>query len=402
MKKILLPIALVGLSITALWKCESLVDDLQFEPTYALPLIEAELSIADVVGANPGQVDSVQDGNLYFFELVYSDTLDPVLLPNFISGGSYPSGISYQLPKDSNLLNLLGRNEDGDFVFTNPSIKFIFDNRTTMGYTLNFNELYTSNVKTGVDYPFNVNTLPWNIKPATNASAGLISEFTVTNDSTTPNGAISDVMNPTPKYLVYQPEMTSQGGSNVEGDRINVYAQVRLPFEGRGRINYADTVGFEFGESDIDEFVDFAILRMRFENSIPIEATISATLIDTSGGGFVIVGALPFYDFNDNTFNYTRYILPGGDDDPNADPIVETTDIRLYKDENNITAGLTDLEALATANAMILNISFNTTGYNVNNDVKIYSTQKLKVNMGIKTKLNVDSEDIGLDTLTAQ
>jgi len=69
--------------------------------------------------------------------------------------------------------------------------------------------------------------------------------------------------------------------------------------------------------------------------------------------------------------------------------------MRLFK--KNSTTGENDIQTLFDGNAILLNMSFKTNGYDNDEVIDIYSTQSIKFNMGIKTRINAP---ITRDSLT--
>ena len=78
-----------------------------------------------------------------------------------------------------------------------------------------------------------------------------------------------------------------------------------------------------------------------------------------------------------------------------TDPSFNSSDMRLYK--KNPTTGDNDIQTLFDGNAILLSMSFKTNGYDNDEVIDIYSSQAMKFNMGIKTRINAS---ITRDSLT--
>lgn len=396
-RPILLLLSALLLTVT-LAECKKKKNIVGFRPTYAFPILDARLSIGDVVGARPNEVLQEYefgsgDDSTFFLKLVYTDTLEPIQLLQFQNtNGTYDQPISIELPERNMFLRMLGATDNGSFQFSNPEVEFEFDNYTNMDYELAFDTIYTLNVNTNQRYYFNLQdgVIP---VAAGDPTTGGITQYRITNDNTDPTGALTVVFEPTPKYLYYQPVLTSLGGTGISGDRVDIYAKVVLPFEGKGNVTYTDTVPYSFEEDLLTAILDFAFLRLSFTNGIPMEVKLSGQIVDTTD--FSVVADLPLYEATTGDFRDNDVIIPAAVQDdlsPTSNPTTEaqsqTTDIRIYRD-NPIT-GEDDIANFAEGNAFILNLEFNTAGFEDGDFVKIYSTQYLKLNMGVKTRINAE------------
>jgi hypothetical protein len=392
------PVALTMLLV----QCKKDPTNAQWRPTYALPLAEAEMSIGDVVGARPSEVLSEYafgsgTDSTFFFKLIYTDTLDPIQLLQFQNtGGTYTNPITIRLPERRMYLRMLGKSKNGEFQFTNPEVEFSFDNYTNMAYTLGFDSIFTKNIQSGNKYYFQLADGAIDVS-AGDATLGGITDYRVTNADTDPTGALTVVFEPTPKYLYYYPVLTSLGGSNISGSEVRLYAKVILPFEGKGSISYSDTAALPSSLDDnaVTDILDFAYLRFHIVNGIPLDAILTGTIIDTTTG--TVIAELPLYDVASNEPSATNLLIPGASmisldpsTNPTTTPETLTSEVRIYRD--NPYTGEDDIALLASGNAIIWNLQFTTTGFEQDEIVKIFSTQKLKINLGLKTRADVSIE----------
>ncbi len=230
-------------------------------------------------------------------------------------------------------------------------------------------------------------------------TAGGTTEYVITNENTNPTGALTVVFEPTPKYLYYQPILTSKGGTGITGDRVDIFAKVVLPFEGKGKVGYRDTIAYGFEQDLLTEVIDFAFLRLNFENGIPLQASMKGYIVDTTT--FDTIGPLPLYEATTGDFRDNDVLIPGAIQNnlnPTSNPTTEsaqlTTDVRIYK-ENPITRD-DDIEMFAKGNAVVIELEFNTSGFDDDEFVKIFSSQYMKLNLGIKTRIG---GEINLDSL---
>jgi len=395
-----LPLLLLALALSiAMTDCRR-IDSIEFTPTYAFPLVEANITVGELIGARPSEIASEyafgpnegESDSTYFFKLVYPDTLEPVTLLQFqdsIGGFSLP--VTLELPERQTFLRMLGNSRDGSFFFSNPEVEFSFNNFTSMEYELSFDTIYTLNTQSQQRYYFNLSDTFIDVA-AGDPTTGGITNYTVSNTNTTPTGALTVVFEPTPKYLYYQPILTSKGDAGAVGDRLEIYSRVVLPFEGRGNVFYRDTIPMEVPDNIFENVVDFAFLRMRFTNSIPLQASLTGLIVDTAD--YSVVGTLPLYEIDDEPTEKTDgIIIPGATQstltpttNPTSDTVELATDVRIYR--KNPSTGENDLENLLAGNAIILQVELNTTDYDTDEFVKVFSTQGLKVNLGIKTKIN--------------
>ena len=395
MKKTLLYLLVGELFVFCITACN--IDELAFRPTYAIPVVEARMTIGEILNSRPSEVESTFDkafgtDSLFNFQLVYTDTLEPLTFESFAgTGNTVPAGSYPNLFKmRSVFLRMTGNTQSGDFRFTNPSVDFVFNNEMNTAFHLRLDSTYTKNVKTGVEFPFDINDTAI-IQPGSSASPGL-GTLSVTNENT--NGALTGVFSPTPKFMFYKPLLSVPAQGTAEsGEGLNIYAKVTLPFTGYGQAVRNDTIPYSIGEDDVDEIdaIDFIYLRMAFENELPLEVTVNAFIVDTISWDTLAQVRL----YNSQTgiaLNGTAAVVPAATpiqtitSTTTTTPAFNSSDMRLYKE--NHTSGPSDIETLFNGNAILLNMSFKTTGYDNSETVSIYSTQALKFNMGIKTRID--------------
>ncbi|MEX2596627.1 MAG: hypothetical protein WEC59_06825 [Salibacteraceae bacterium] len=405
MIKLVRSIGFAALGLLAAFGCAK---KYEWSPTFAIPLANGELTVAEVIGARPSEVQSDTNANdLVFYKLVYRDTLEPVPFSSF-GTGTVPAGAKYTMDEQNAFLRMFGNADNGDFQFTNPEVEFTFVNSVNMDFEIDFKNTYTKNVNTNTEFPFSIDAsdVPVAVSAADsngNGSGSLL----ITNDNT--NDALTDVFSPTPKFLYYTPEITApNGGSNVDNGEIQIYSKVILPFEGYGRVvrfdtvfyNYKDSL-FKFGGDDWGGSAgtgDFALLRMNFENGLPLEVSVTADLYKTQDSLIGSrIGSIPFFDENDDP-NADHLVLAGATQasinpsgTPTSTPVSSTTEIKIERTPpSSKFIGLDDLEGDQTSNnpkgvqAIILRLEFNTTGYSNDKPIKIYGDQTLKFNMGVR------------------
>ncbi|MDA7836767.1 hypothetical protein N9A49_05100 [Salibacteraceae bacterium] len=404
MKKTLLYLLAGELFVFCITACN--IDELAFRPTYAIPVVEARMTIGEILNSRPSEVESTFEkafgtDSLFNFQLVYTDTLEPLTFESFAGTGNSVPARSYPnlFKLRSVFLRMTGNTESGDFRFINPRVDFVFNNEMKTEFHLRLDSTYTKNVKTGVEFPFDINDTAI-IQPGSSASPGL-GTLSVTNENT--NGALTDVFSPTPKFMFYKPLLSVPAQGTAEsGERLNIYAKVTLPFTGYGQAVRNDTIPYSIGEDDVDEIdaIDFIYLRMAFENELPLEVTVNAFIVDTISWDTLAQVRL----YNSQTgiaLNGTAAVVPAATplqtitSTTTTTPAFNSSDMRLYKE--NPTSGLSDIETLFNGNAILLNMSFKTTGYDNSETVSIYSSQALKFNMGIKTRIDAS---ITRDSLT--
>lgn len=395
MKKTLLYLLAGELFVFGITACN--IDELAFRPTYAIPVVEAKMTIGEILNSRPSEVETVQDtilgvNNLFNFQLVYTDTLDPLTLSFFGgTGNTVPAGNYDTLFQERNVfLRMIGNTESGDFRFTNPRVDFVFSNEMNTNFELKLNNTYTKNVKTGLISPFVVNeTASISAGSITAPGSGVLP---VTNANT--NDSLTGVFSPTPKFLYYTPGLrVPVSGTANAGEELNIYAKVTLPFTGHGQAVRNDTVPYSFGDGDTAGLgiIDFIYLRMAFENELPLEVTVNAFIVDTTTWQTIAQVRLYSSETGD-ALNGTAAVIPAAEPLTNitstttTDPAFNSSDMRLYK--KNPTTRENDIQTLFDGNAILLNMSFKTNGYDNSKPISIYSTQAMKFNMGIKTRIN--------------
>ncbi|MEZ4722950.1 MAG: hypothetical protein R2813_13835 [Flavobacteriales bacterium] len=370
--------------------------DLSFQPTLAIPIVEAEMTIADLVGATPSEINQVVysatgTDTIWQYELIYVDTLDPLTLADFgaPAGSTVPFVNAYTRVMDERnvFLRMTGEADAGEFQFTNPRVEFHFDNQIGLDFELTIGNTYTkAKTANAIPYRFRIQNQPTTI-PANSKAVLLVSNET-TNDS------LTEVFSPVPKFLYYTPTIYTPGKtSEVNNGNLNIYSKVILPFTGYGQVSYSDTMEYDLDVEQVKDVLDFAFLRLKFENSMPLEATVTGQIVDSN---FNYVGDLPLYDFLNSSQADANYaIIPGGS---LSDPQTAVTDVRIYKEKTE--AYQVDLETLGKGRYVMIYMTFGTDGFENEKPITMRSDQKIKFSMGIKTKAGyeINSGDLR-DTL---
>ncbi len=433
MKLKLLPVSIGALAI-GIAACTG--DYLEFDkfeaaytPTVAAPIARLSISVDDVLkrwesdiikfhdpAVDPGDADSA-----FFLTLVYKDTLEPLSYPS----GAPVSPITVNLPQEDVLLRIFGNLDDGDFRFVNPSVRFTLDNQTDIPFLLAFRDgaggdLFTSRVGPG-NVPIETTKREIEIIDPTHPYDIVVNgetTFTLDNDNIRyvddPNDdkPMSSVIEPVPKKLYYGLDVKPTITGTTTGGDVNVYADVILPLEGYGNITFYDTATYEFFEAgDTIDFVKFIELRLIIDNGIPMEASVSGTLYDSTTTPWTALMALPLYSHDmasgSSTLDPERMVV--GPADPGVDPSWETTptqeisDIILTKDETvtftdhslgGSQNSLTQVEAFARGNKMIINANIQTAGAEGGTVSKLYSHYSMDIILGVRASVGLDLNDV--------
>lgn len=369
-----------------------------YGPTVAVPIAELEMQLSDLLKKYDNEINLVYDPNVdlsngdsaFYLELIFTDTLEPLSLDNFDTLNII-APITISLPKEKVDLRVFG-SLDGDpsnfFRLTNPSVRFNFENTTDYPFEIEFRDgtdtnLYTENTETGEKRFLEIvgGNNPYTV-PANSGSSSLV----LTNDNvqniSSGSGALTEVFEPTPKFLYYGIDITPLGSGTNTGGHVQVYADVVLPLEGYGNIVYNDTSTYEvedFEEEGTDN-IDFVELRLIVENGLPMEAKISATVYDTTSGPWEPVLDLPLFE---NGQKDVEGIVVRGAKPSSSPPfrpvgsVTETTDVRIEG---------ADLDAFLSGQKVVITANFYTSGYDDEDVVKLYDDYSLKVQLGARAK----------------
>lgn len=419
MKQFFQPLALAGMTAAVLASCQKKVE---WSPTYAIPLAEVEMDVGDIVGARPSEVEWVEytgdpaRDSVFTFRLVYFDTLPPITLNQLNSGGAViPGGLEYTMDEQNVFLRMTGKAESGNFQFRDPEVQFVFENEFAVDFELDLESTYTKNVKTGQESPFTINETA--SIPARQGTTNGTGTMIVNNGNT--GDALTNVFSPAPKFLYYTPKISSPNGGAASSDEdLKVYSKVILPFTGYGQAIRFDTITYNENDSalfNIDNLLGdeelpagnaeiglrFAILRMHFENGIPLEASIAGRVVDAN---YSTLGLLPLYEIDGNARPTTdKIVVPAAlqpDITKAGEPSIRTTDFRIYKeDDNTVNPTYASLEDIRDGKHIILEMTFATGGYATSDAVRIFSDQKMKANIGLKTSAGANFERPTLDDL---
>ena len=400
MKQILIT---MGVSVALSMALNSCAERLAYEPTYAIPLVDGSLTITDVVGARPSEIDTVPEGDRVTFQLIYTDILEPI--PYVAIDGAPASG--YVLPERNIFLRMTGQTETGVFQFTNPTVEFQFNNTGSATFDLFIENTYTKNVgfnEAGPSFEFDITEMligtGWPI-PASETITHEVNNQNAVEKNTGAPGALTEVFTPAPKNLYYTPRVRKVSGSG-EGN-IEVITKVILPMEGFATGTRIQTLPYEITDQDArDAFQDnleFAIIRLSFNNALPVEAQLTGQIVDTTVVDPITGAPLKLADLP----------LTGQNGTPlTGNIIIEGAPYTAATGTTTPTSSIVDINindeaiksAILSGNGILLNYVISTTDYTNSNTVKFYGDQTLDINMGIRFKVAVeqDRQEL-LDTL---
>lgn len=388
-----------------------------FKPSVAVPLADLSISVDDILKRWETNVlqeydPSVSSGtdSVFFLQLIYTDSLDPADLGQFGTGGVI-APIPVPLPTEKVNLRIFETFDNGDFRLTNPSVRFNITNTSEYAFDLEFRDgdnadLYTEKQVNGqaverrdleitdADHPY---TIPARVSSST---AGELS-FTLNNDNiryvADPNDLepMSSVLEPTPKFLYYGVTLTPQSSGTNTGGVLNLTAEVLLPLEGYGNITYFDTLNYSFVNEEEASQLNFAELRLIVDNGMPLEAVISAIVVDSVN--FDTIMELPIYENGDpkSSGMIVGAAAPGPAPDYRpAEANTELSDIALYNVDPNTGERLDQIQKLAKGNKIILKAVVQTTDYSNQQTVKMYSDYRMRVRLGVRAQASLDAGEL--------
>lgn len=385
-------------------------EDFNFEkygakPTWAIPLASGHMTMADILKVKPQNIDEIDNGSESFtYEIIYSDTLDPITLSTFGGLGFIPPFSGLSLGERSILLEMFGNIDNGSFYLTDPTIEFIFLNEFEADFNLNLDATNTKKKDGSGVFDFHILNQPIPIAAGSKASPKR-STFIVNNSTSLslpdslPN-ALSYVFEPTPKFLYFTPVLSSDSGAaSVTGDQLEVITRVHLPLTGRGFFQYKDTLPYDFSGTDsivdLTTSIDFAAIRIGLKNTLPLSAQVlEATIVDTITNK--IIGTIAFFDSTGKSQD-APFLVASGPGTVNTatsewNASSNYTDVAVYRD--NPATKKNDFETLQNGNAIILNVRLESDAYSTNRNVSIFSDMGLNVNIGLRTRINLTGEMI--------
>lgn len=376
------------------------------KPTWAIPLASGHMTMADILKAKPQNIDVLGDTSTgsYTYEIIYSDTLDPITL-NTLGGLSFiPPFSGLSLGERSILLEMFGNIDNGSFYLTDPTIEFVFINEFEAQFQLNLDSTFTIKKDGTNQKDFLITGQPIQIDSGTQLNPKT-SSFEANNANTfsLPDnlpGALTNVFEPTPKFIHFTPVLSSAAGaSNVTGERLDMIARVHLPLTGYGFFEYKDTLPYDFTGTDsivdLTTSIDFAAIRIGLKNSLPLSAQVlNATIIDTATDK--IIGTIAFFDSTGKSQDAPFLVAsgPGTVNKVTSEWNISSnyTDVAVYRD--NPATGKNDFETLQNGNAIILSVRLESDAYSTTKKVSIFSDMGLNVNIGLRTRINLTGEMI--------
>jgi hypothetical protein len=388
-----------------------------FNPTtFAVPIANLKLTVGDILKRFDNNIVLTDEGSRSFLTLIFTDTLEPIELDQFAQVGVVPQGTPIPIANEKVDLKLFGTFDNGSFQLTNPRVDFTIINTTKSSFELEFidgngGEFYTEKKdgtnKRALEISSNA-AHPYPIPMETTYKFSLDNSNVIYVDdpSGTLGGAMTQVMEPTPKFLNYSVNLTttntntlSQTGGNGS---VQVLAGVFLPLEGFGDISYLDTANYEFIDTGQVDDLEYMEIRLIMNNGIPLECgLVQAVIIDTNTTPWTRMLELPLLNSDDSKSD--GIVVPAATQDANwkTTAIEKLTDIVLTKDElvqptnnnnTNIAVGpeISQIEAVAKGNKLIIEVAIKTTGRDEQTSVKMYNDQFLKIRMGIKAQAGLE------------
>ncbi len=389
-----------------------------YRPTFAVPIANIDISAGDLLGRFSNSIlltaEPSDTGDRSFLTMIFSDTLDPITMGQFGGGGTIPAGATVSLPEERVDLRIFGNIKDGTFVLTNPSVIFELENTTSTAYTLEFRDsvggsFYTENVNTGNKHFLEVtdarHPFPVDSDPATRDTFSL-HNGNLEYPQMLGVKAMTQVMEPTPKYLYYGVDLTTTASTSDLTGEVGVIASVFLPLQGYGNITRKDTFAYEFLDADtISEVeVNFVELRIIINNGLPLEAKIAkAIVIDTTTTPWTQLMEIELTDENGSTTGAKSGILiPAALEDKTTDwrYIAEEklSDIILSNFEmvqpvnyaNQVPIGdmISQVEAISQGNKIMLDVEIYTAEQD--KEIKMYSDQSMNIRLALRAQANMD------------
>jgi hypothetical protein len=405
-------LALAGISFACnreYFEIKKITSD-SINPTYAIPIADVEITIEQLVKRFTNDLENIYDPNystttdsVFFLQIEYIDTLAPLAGPaNALPAGTALAPI--KIPLDSIELNLFGQlgGNEAFFRLINPSVRFTFLNSIDKAFELTFDTLYTRRTTDNQIFPFKVldSSLPFQIGKALTTGAMMETSFTLSNENTEsytgdPN-PLTNVIEPTPKYVYYASTLNPVGtDATAAGGQVQVISNVLLPLEGFGSFYYRDTVPFNLVDSGQADLVNEILLRMVFTNGLPLDAEVEVLIYDSTQWSLIF--DVPIYDENgvlkpNGAFIEAAEVQGASNDFRPASPKKFFSDLKLTS---------TEFKQAVKGNVMVINAKLFTTDFDRTNanhlnsaTVKMYTDYSLRVQMGLKTQLNIDPNNI--------
>lgn len=298
------------------------------------------------------------------------------------------------LPRDSILVALFQNTfTEGNFRLAAPKLYLEIENGLGLGLELEFTDIFTYNASTSKITPLNLSSLSNNNFP--------LNPATIQNQSNDPRGpitkpisviaiddqGISDIITPTPKYIVQQLKATLNPGAGpynnfiTDDASIGLISEIEMPLEGSiSRFDLRDTVAFNLGEN-ISE-LDRITIVIDMENGFPINGVLQLYLLDEFN---VVLDSLLKGSLLERT------IIPTGKANDNG-RVVQSTGKTSNKVE--IVLDLSSASALLKAKKISIEANLTTDDF-ANKLVKIYNDYELNVKLAtkIEASLNFSEEE---------
>ncbi len=269
-------------------------------PTYAVPLIDANFTIEELLPDNADINRYLEIDNDGFMTLVYKESLQDLSVNDFLNGAPTPLPLTgpflppfdYTMPETSVDLNLNINLNGGSITFFDPKVKFIFTNFWNIPLQFSF-----SNMKY---YPEG-DTIGKDVTGSFVTDTHIIGSPTIKNDSVVtslemnPNNSnIDEVLSAVPKIITAGAIVGTPGQSTpfdltgVNPNKVDMEIDIPLNLS-MNNVLFTDTLDFDLGINTDSTKVKNITINFAADNGFPLGMNTQVYFLDKN---FIIVDSL--------------------------------------------------------------------------------------------------------------
>lgn len=357
---------------------DKLSTDMEVNPVIAVPLIDASMTLEELLPDN-------EDLNRYliidenkFMTLTFENDFATYDIIDFmngapLSGQSLPP-ITYQIDPQVIELGLNSLLSEGSIHLANPTLKLIIKNYWDIPARFKFTDFFYYEEENSVALPLTGTLLDNWIDLDTPVSPDEFVMQEIVLDTNTTN--IDEMLSAMPHHLSFGADFETIPGTPYDLTGVSpneVTVEISIPLElSLLNIQLTDTIDFKLGENLDTTIVKSFKLNFQSNNGFPLGMNAQIYFVDEN------------YLVLDSLFTNRLLIDPakvvGGE-------VTEKTSTK-----STVEVNIDRLDNIFKAKYIIPQIVFNTTNAANNEDVKLYSNHNIELQMGALIELHADIE----------
>jgi len=270
-------------------------DELQFEGSFAIPIVNTELTLGNFIPANDSSLwAEIDENNLIHLRMYYEDLIlfrmdeiysdiSPLSYP--VNSGATIPAHTHSVPTDTSKMKVYDKMLAGRLYFDNPSITFFIENEIPIVTFFKMDTLTFHNYDTlAISHTDHTEySIPAPSIENTHADTTIIIDTVAIPE-------LAEVFSPVPRFVSFYMSAGSHNDQTlpfgVTGEEeLSVDVDIDLPLDARlDTIVMADTINFDLSTDFYDQ-IKAITLKIKFDNGFPIDGYSQIYFVDSTDQG---------------------------------------------------------------------------------------------------------------------